>query len=156
MTLATTVAYLVYVNTLTRRSIKGNEDYVRWVAFKKFLEDFSTFKDYPVPSLVIWEHYLVYATSFGIADKVMDQLKLKFSESDFTNANLTYGRYFSNNFFINMYFINSLSRLRVNAVTTIASAKSARVAKSGGGRIGGGGFGGGSSFGGGGGSFGGR
>ena len=156
MTLATTVAYLVYVNTLTRRSIKGNEDYVRWVAFKKFLEDFSTFKDYPVPSLVIWEHYLVYATSFGIADKVMDQLKLKFSESDFTNANLTYGRYFSNNFFINMYFINSLSRLRVNAVTTIAAAKSARVAKSGGGRIGGGGFGGGSSFGGGGGSFGGR
>ena len=49
------------------------------MALKKFLEEFSTFEDYPVPSLIIWEHYLVYATSFGIADKVSEQLKLKFN-----------------------------------------------------------------------------
>lgn len=151
-----TFGYYMYCNKLNRRSKKANEEYIRWKAFKKFLEDFSTFKDYPLPSIIVWEHYLVYAASFGIADKVMNQLKLRFSAAEMADSNLTFGRHFNDNFFLNWYLFNSISRLRINAITTVNTAQAARVAKSAGGRIGGGGFSGGSSFGGGGGSFGGR
>ena len=33
-----------------------------------------------VPELVLWEKYLVYATAFGIAEKVLKQLKVKYPE----------------------------------------------------------------------------
>jgi uncharacterized membrane protein len=59
---------------MNRRSPSGQEDLARWKAFRNFLRDFSNLKDYDIPSLAIWEHYLVYATSLGIASKVIEQL----------------------------------------------------------------------------------
>lgn len=148
--------YVTYVYSINRRSKEGNEDYVKWRAFEKFLLEFSNMKDYPVPALIVWEHYLVYATSFGIADKVMKQLKLKFTNEQLNDANLTYGRYFASDYFYYWHVNRTLSSVRMNANSTIAAATASRVDKSAGGRVGGGGFSGGSSFGGGGGSFGGR
>ena len=52
------------------------------MAFKNFLLEFSNFDDYPMPSIIIWEHYLVYATEFGIADLVEEQMRLKFKKMD--------------------------------------------------------------------------
>ena len=43
---------------------------------KDFMEDFSLIDQKRLPSIVIWEKYLVYATAFGIADKVIKQLKI--------------------------------------------------------------------------------
>lgn len=148
-----TFAYFVYVTSFDRRSKNGNEDFVRWRAFKKFLEDFSTFEDYPVPSLIIWEHYLVYATSFDIADKVMSQLKLKFKLNEINDVDTTFILYYGLRYNYMMNFNRVIYRSRVNAMNTITKYNASRV---GGGRSGGGGFSGGSSFGGGGGSFGGR
>lgn len=51
-----------------------------WKAFKKFLTDFSNMQDYDEKSLVMWEHYLVYATGLGIAEKVVKNLKMKFPD----------------------------------------------------------------------------
>lgn len=153
-------SFISYLNTINKRSKKGNEDYVRWKAFKKFLEDFSSFEDYPVPSLVVWEHYLVYATSFGIADKVSEQLKLKFSYEEFTSADCTYFVYFGYRHRIGG-FNRSIRSIRTVSSGTIARHVTAQriSSRSGGGfggfRSGGGGFSGGSSRGGGGGSFGG-
>ena len=42
--------------------------------------DFSLLDEKEVPELVLWEKYLVYATAFGIADKVIKQLKTRFPE----------------------------------------------------------------------------
>lgn len=148
------VAFSLYVSGIDRRSISGNEDYVRWKAFKKFLEDFSTFEDYPLPSIIIWEHYLVYATSFGIADKVMDQLKLKFQTQEFTynQDDCTFVVYFGFGHRVSRLH-HSTGGMRSQASSTIARHTAQR---SGGGfSSGGGGFSGGSSFGGGGGSIGG-
>ena len=47
----------------------------KWRGLKNYMEEFSLLKDKEIPDLVLWEHYLVYATVFGIADKVVDQLK---------------------------------------------------------------------------------
>ena len=158
------IALILYVNTIDRRSKKGNEDYVRWKAFKHFLEDFGSFEDYPVPALIIWEHYLVYATSFGIADKVRKQLKLKLDLESIDSTTTTYIYYFGR---YNSFgrFNRSIRSMRTISRGTIATANAARAAsstsrRSGGGSgsfssRGGGGFSGGSSFGGGGGSFGG-
>lgn len=149
-----TMAIVMYTFSIDKRSKKGNEDYVRWKAFKKFLEDFSSFEDYPLPSIIIWEHYLVYATSFGIADKVSEQLKLKFKLEEISNADCTFVVYFGFNHRIGR-FNRTVGGMRMSASTTIVRYQTAQRAGSSFGGRGGGGFSGGSSFGGGGGSFGG-
>jgi len=52
-----------------------------WKAFRRFVEDFSALDMAEIPSLVIWEHYLVYATVLGIADKVIEQLAVLYPEA---------------------------------------------------------------------------
>ncbi len=59
---------------------QGAEEKGKWKGLKKFMEDFSLIDEREIPELVLWEKYLVYATAFGIADKVMKQLKTRFPE----------------------------------------------------------------------------
>ena len=58
----------------------GIDEKEEWIGLKKFMTDFSLLKEREIPELVLWEKYLVYATAFGIADKVLKQLKTKFPE----------------------------------------------------------------------------
>ena len=44
------------------------------------MEEISLLKDKEVPALAIWEKYLVFATAFGISDKVLKQLKVIYPE----------------------------------------------------------------------------
>ena len=46
------------------------------------MEDFSLLNEKEVPAIEVWEHYLVYATVFGIADKVLKQLKTVYPNID--------------------------------------------------------------------------
>lgn len=147
------IVFSSYVAQIKRRSYKGNEDYVRWMAFKNFLLDFSQFDDYPMPSIIIWEHYLVYATEFGIAEKVEEQMRLKFKKMDLNvqeyvqTSSSSYMRYH----FSCYYFHRRIRSTYFIARSTIQKAEAARAAFRGsGGR---GGFGGGRSFGGGGGGM---
>lgn len=144
---------LIAVNFIRKYSRRGVEHKAMWEAFKKFLQDFSNMKDAEIPSLVIWEHYLVYATSLGVADEVIDQLPKVFSEADLSNPDLTYmGGYrsFNNFYLLNNSFSNTMSKVS----SAVSSAQIASSTKSSGGGFGGG-FSGGSSGGGGGGGGGG-
>jgi len=144
---------LISVNFIRKYSRHGVEHKAMWEAFKKFLQDFSNLKDAEIPSLVIWEHYLVYATSLGVADEVIDQLPKVFSEADLSNPDLTYmGGYrsFTNFYLLNNSFNNTMSKVS----SAVSSAQIASSTKSSGGGFGGG-FSGGSSGGGGGGGGGG-
>ena len=147
ISLVLSCCFIVYTKQIKRRSKEGNEDFVRWRAFEKFLKDFSRFEDYPIPGIVVWEHYLVYATSFGIADLVEKQLRTKFKElnrMDEFNGSVFYYPYVYN------YMGHRINSTRNLGRQTIATAEAKRMASSS--RSGGhGGFGGGSSFGGGGG-----
>lgn len=149
------ILLLVYITVIKKRSVEGNEDFAKWKAFRKFLTDFGNMKDYPMPGVIVWEHYLVYATSLKIADQVMKQLEVKLPSDQVQSSNSTfmsfgYGYY---GFRMGMAFSSitrSVSTARSNSVSTIAAHHAAQ----GGGRFGGGGgFSGGSSFGGGGGGF---
>ena len=58
----------------------GTEEREKWKALAKYMEEFSMIDEKEVPSLVLWEKYLVYATAFGIADKAIEQMKAKYPE----------------------------------------------------------------------------
>ena len=76
------------INVFTQ---KGTDEKEQWRAFKKYMEDFSLLKDKEVPALVIWEKYLVFATAFGISEKVLKQLKVIYPEiTDMNSAMYTY------------------------------------------------------------------
>ena len=66
-------------NILTQEGVNTKE---KWKGLKKYMEDFSLLDEKEVPALEVWEHYLVYATAFGIADKVLKQLKTVYPNID--------------------------------------------------------------------------
>lgn len=150
--IAVIAIYSIYVGTIEKRSVMGNELYSKWHAFRNFLLDFSNMQDYPIPGIIVWEHYLVYATVLKVADKVMDQLKVKLPEisGDESEGTFLNTRYRSNYFFWGYAqgrFNRSFTTAKANSFQTIAKYNASKVSSSGRG----GGFGGGSSFGGGGG-----
>ena len=69
-------------NKISAYTQKGVDEQDKWKALKKYMEDFSLLKEKEVPDLVLWEKFLVYATAFGIAEKVIKQLKITYPEYD--------------------------------------------------------------------------
>ena len=65
------------VNVLSQKGVDEKE---QWKAFKKYMEEFSLLKDKEIPALILWEKYLVFATAFGISEKVLKQLKVVYPE----------------------------------------------------------------------------
>lgn len=65
------------INIFTQKGIDEKE---QWKAFKKYMEEFSLLKEKKFPSLVVWEKYLIFATAFGISEKVLKQLKVVYPE----------------------------------------------------------------------------
>ena len=61
-------------NRFTILTTKGKIEREEWRALKNCLEQYTLIKDHETESIVINEEYLVYATVFGIADKVQDEL----------------------------------------------------------------------------------
>lgn len=48
----------------------GVEEYKKLLGLKNFILDFSLLKEREIKDVILWEDYLVYATAFGISDKV--------------------------------------------------------------------------------------
>lgn len=155
ISVATVILYSTYIYRIKKRTIYGNELYAKWKAFRNFLLNFSSMDDYPIPGVIVWEHYIVYATVLEIADKVMSQLQVKLPKEELDDTNSTY---LNRRTMYNRHYLGSMHNQinssfaigKTYARSTIVSAKAARMSSSGG-RGGGGSFGGGSSFGGGGG-----
>lgn len=141
------------------RSIYGSNHFARWKAFKNFLQDFSNLKEAEPPSLVIWEHFLVYAISLGIAEKVLEQLKIVIAEAEMyysgndvnmlTFLYLSQFNYHGGNIFTQIEDITSTFTSLTDSAMSIASSSDSSGSGNGGG-FSGGGFGGDSSGGGGG------
>ncbi len=73
------------INTYTQ---SGVDEMEKWKAFRKYMTDFSLLKERDIPDLVIWEQYLVYATAFGISEKVIEQLKMVYPT--YNDSNFAY------------------------------------------------------------------
>ena len=121
------------LNVLTQKGVDLQE---QWKGLKKYMEDFSMLDKREVPELVIWEKYLVYATAFGIADKVIKQLKIVYPNFD-EMMTTNFATYTYMNLMINTDFSRSFS----NAISSSMSTAYSSGSGSGGGFSGGGGFG---------------
>ena len=144
------IALIIFVITRKFYTKKGAEHYAKWMAHKKFLEDFSRFNEKELPEVTLWDKYLVYATILDCADKLSKEMELKMPNMD--TSNTTYVGY---NPYMTHYIIttNLYSSINSGIHTAVASSRSSIAASqsSSGGGFGGGSIGGGGSFGGGGG-----
>ncbi len=140
------IIFLIYVLMFTKKTSKGIEHYVRWKAFKKFLLDFGRFDEKELPEIELWERYLVYASIFGIADKVSETMKIKFNSSNYNVSNrgflFDYMLWSSLNRNLNGTISSSVSTAN-NKVMEASSSKMSSGGGFGGGFSSGGGFGGG-------------
>lgn len=144
----------IYSVTINKRTRYGNEQKAKWTAFRNFLKDFSRLDKAGLPSIVIWEHYLVYAISLGVAKEVIKQLPLVISEYDYNDGNLTFlSGYGSSIVFTDFtHVLDSTISSVTNAIDNAMNVANSTLSSSSGS---GGGFSGGSSGGGGGGGGGG-
>jgi len=58
----------------------GKEELAEVMGLKKYLDEFTLIAEREITETVIWKDYIVYATLFGIADKVIKQLEQVYPE----------------------------------------------------------------------------
>ena len=146
--MALSIVFLIYSLLIRKRTKKGNEDYVRWKAFKNFLEDFGRFDIKELPEVALWEKYLVYATVFGLADQVEKAMNVKIQEYPQGIVGAYYPTWVD--FHIAHMVSHSINRSFTSNQTAITNSRIASSSRSSGGGFGGG-FSSGGGFGGGGG-----
>ena len=111
------------------------------------LRDVSNLKMADVGSLIIWDHFLVYAISLGVSTEVIKALALQFPAEALDSMTIghyyLYGAMFHSNFgsSVNSGFETSFNNAMGNAVSNASSASGTGGGFSGGSS---GGFGGGS------------
>ena len=107
-------------NIFTQKAVNESE---KWKALKKFMEDFSMLDKREVPEVVLWEKYLVFATVFGVADKVIKQLKIVYPNIDneiSLNAHLNMYLLMNCNF--NSSFSSSISTAMTSSLSSGSGA----------------------------------
>ena len=115
----------------------GEDEYTKWRALYNFLNSETLMNERSVVDLVLWEKYLVYATAFGISDKVAKALQIRCPEAMLKQSAVLSNSYYRSNY----YRTHSRSFSRTARSASIASRNS---------RYHGGYYGGGGSYGGGG------
>ncbi len=119
---------LYKINVFTKEGLNECE---KWKGLKKYMEEFSLLNEKEIPEIAIWEEFLVYATAFGIADKVLKQLKIVYPDID-NNINISTYPYMY--LMIHTDFSNSFS----NAISSSMSSAYSSTSGGGGGFSGGG------------------
>jgi len=75
----------------------GEDEYAKWKGLYDFLNSETLMNERTVVELPLWEQYLVYATAFGISDKVTAALKIRCPEM-YNSPLLSNSYYTSHNF----------------------------------------------------------
>ena len=60
----------------------GEDEYIKWRSLYNYLNSETLMDERTVVELPIWEQYLIYATAFGISDKVINALNIRCPEAD--------------------------------------------------------------------------
>ena len=128
----------------------GENEYSKWYGLYKFLDSETLMNERTVIELPIWEQYLVYATAFGISEKVINALEIRCPEiktmSD--SSSMLYNPYYrSRSFYVSNRSFRSSVRRTSYSVRSISyggysSGFGGHGGYGGGGRGGGGGGGG--------------
>lgn len=76
----TVLTYLFIVRFMPRRSRRGCELHAKAQALEKWLKDFTLLDERLPEDVKTWGSFMVYATMFGIADQVIDALRVRLPE----------------------------------------------------------------------------
>ena len=146
----TSILCSMYLYNLSRKytllTQYGEEEYAKWFGLYNFLNSKTLMNEKTVIDVVLWEKYLVYATAFGISQKVIDALEIICPNIQVTQSIVLSNSYYRSTSFRS--YNRSFYRNSYNASNTSRASR-----YSGGGYYGGGGsfYGGGGRGGGGGG-----
>lgn len=116
-------------NKISVYTQQGIDEQDKWKALKKYMEDFSLLKEKEVLDIVLWEKFLVYATAFGIAEKVIKQLKIVYPDYD----TMDYGIYPSMYIFMHTDFNSSFNSISHSMSSSFSSGSGGGGGFSGGG-----------------------
>lgn len=132
------------ISTRGKYTLEAEKLRAKWLAFKKFLVDYSNLEEAKLASIYIWEHYFVYAIALGVAEEVAKGYQKIFRDSgeNISRLNRTplMGMYNRNSGFKSIE--RTVSRATTRGVSELAKSRPSS-------RGSGGGFSGGSSGGGG-------
>ncbi|MCL2820742.1 MAG: DUF2207 domain-containing protein [Oscillospiraceae bacterium] len=137
----------IHLNKIAKKYILltqfGETEYQKWRGLYNFLNSETLMHERTVVDLVIWEQYLVYATAFGISEKVIKALKIRCPEDMMRTSPMLVNPYLRTRAFYTFG--------RTLGTTARTASYTYRSGSHGGGFGGGGGYGGGGRGGGGGG-----
>lgn len=72
-------------NLMLKNSVTMIEDYSKLNTLKDKIENYSIMKDKDIEQIVLWEKYLSYAVSFGLAKKVIKRIDGLYMDDDLIN-----------------------------------------------------------------------
>lgn len=124
----------------------GQSELAEVFGLRKFLDEFTLISERSVTEGVIWENLLIYATLFGLAKKVLSELKQLYPDKIVEIKNYETNIYLSDVYFRSLYFSSLNARRAVNAAkfaTAAAKGFGGATSIGGGGGFSGGGHGGG-------------
>lgn len=58
------------------RTKKGQMEYSKWLAHKRFLKDFGKFDEKDLPEVILWDRYFVTAVILDCANQVLDKMEI--------------------------------------------------------------------------------
>ncbi len=118
---------------------QGKVEKQQWKGLKNYMIDFSMLKDREVPDLVLWEQYLVYATAFGISEKVVKQLKVVYPQLQNLDSNTYMYLYLMSDTRFSNGFINEFNQSTSGIYSAYVASLPSSSSGSGGGFSSGGG-----------------
>ena len=106
---------------------KLRDEFIKLKGLKQFLEDMTLIDEKKAIEVHVWDEYLIFAESLGIADKVAKQFE-KFHPAEYSQSN----------YYHSYYWVSSFSTHSVSAAMRARSAASSGGSFSGGGMSSGG------------------
>ena len=80
-------------------TLVGESRYAKWRGLYNFLNSETLMSERTVLDIVLWEKYLVYATAFGISQKVIKALELRCTETGLNSSPMLRNRYYRSSSF---------------------------------------------------------
>ncbi|MDV0445361.1 hypothetical protein MmiAt1_09360 [Methanimicrococcus sp. At1] len=85
---------IVFKKSMGRWTDDGRVFYLKWKNFEKYLTDYSLIEQYPPASVIIWDHYIVYAMALGVADEALKNMNLAMPSGGIQGSRFAYVYYY--------------------------------------------------------------
>ncbi|SBO17868.1 DUF2207 domain-containing protein [Carnobacterium divergens] len=92
VSVAAILSFVQWIGYFPVRTLEGETAIKQWAAFKQMLKDVSNLKMADVGSVILWDHFLVYAISLGVSKEVINALAVQFPQADLGTMNV--GHYY--------------------------------------------------------------